>query len=638
MKTKLIILLVLTLWASPAVAQQAEEGLEEFDAKLGLSNWSVDRRGSARAGEYEYLRSSNGGELNLEWDPLPQRLVIDANVLNKKDYFGSVDYAYKDIVLFNMYSRDMYHNLQRYTFGADDLSTTGLSFTDKNPLDEYAIENQLSKMFLRFKTPDFPLHLYAEIDTVKRDGLVQQRFLRGYTGTRDVVSQSRNITWNTRDVKVGMNSHLGYFEADYSHSEKTFKATAENILYDTYATPSMEVPHNQVPDLKSSTDTVKVHTTYSGRFVAAATYSGGKKKNEDSGAKNDFKNMGGDVTYTPVANLIFAVKYRHYDLTSSTPDTVTLSGLDHTYNVRDALSSKRDLMNGIVRYRVTPRLTLKGEYVFDSTTRTAMNGGTLSPLQVLPTESGTGTNDWDVASKTTKGTGKLGALYRITNMLSLRADYSLMQVSNPAYASDPDRVSTAKASLTWNPFKRVTTLLSYGGVREKRDELSAPLAGGSRKSDRDQALGSVTWVVGKRTSITTSYMYFKNKTAQTLTYRDAAGLYSLEYGVPYADKSEVIAVSASQALRDRVFLTGEASKCYSRGQFRTSGSVANTGDLGELSDLRVLDTTYAAGLEIELSKLVSTKFRVQQQNFDDKIDNTQDSRVNTVLATLYVKW
>jgi hypothetical protein len=653
MKKTMITLLIIMLWASAVKAEQAAEttlsmtpveetltaeSSDELDAKvsLGYLNVSLDR--SPRAAEYEYHKSSAVGALDLEWDPLPQRFKLESYYLNRKDYFGAVDYAYRDIVLINMYTRGIYHNLSHLSFGPDDPTTPSPSFVDKNPGDDYAVENQLRKAFIRFKAPDFPFHLYAGVRTVDREGTAQQRFLRGFTGGLDKVSQSRDIDWNTQEVTVGANSHLGYLEADYSHTEKKFKVPADTVLYDSYSAPAMNVPHNDLPALKSSTDTVKVHTTLTGRFVAGATYSAGKKENEDSLAKSSFHNSAGDLTITPVGGLVFVLKYRHYDLSVNNPDTVTLSGLGSTFNVRDSIASKRDVTSGIVRYRLTDRLIARAEYVVDTVIRDVWHGGSFTPLEIVPVQTGSGPNDWDVAHRTLKSTERINISYRAVNKLSLRADYNASQITNPAYADDPDRVNSAKVTATWTPFRQIIALASYGGVREKRDNLSAPLAGGSRKSDRDQALGSITFLVGNRSSVTASYLYMKNKTSETITFTDPSGLFSLESGVPYGDKAEVFSLSATHAVIEGVTLTADASKSYSRGNFRLDGSIAGTADIDTLSDMRVVENIYGAGVEIEFSKTINSEIRYQQRSYDDKVDNTQDGRVNTMLATVSAKW
>jgi hypothetical protein len=636
MKKNVILLLILLLWASPAAAQYAPgakpaaasgagtivETPEILDVDISALYRSMSVDKNIRAAEYEHVKNTGGGGLVLEWDPLPHRFKLETAVLNNKDYFGEMDYAFKDLVLVNINARGLHHNLEHYNIGQDDTSTASPSMTDKDPNALYAVDSRRQKGSIRLKTPNYPFHVYAEAQNADREGTVQQRFLRGYTGQLDKVSQSRELDGNVQEVRVGANSHLGYIEVDYSHAEKRFEAHGDKTLFDHYTAPAADIPHNIMPDLKSSSDTVKIHTTFSGRFVAAATYSGGVRKNQDSDAKTDYWNAAGDITITPVASTVFFFKYRHYDLTADSPATVTALAPAGTtvFSVRDSLSSARDVLSGTVRYRPTARLTLKADYVVDSIVRDA------------------GMDSWDVAHRTVKSTGKAGISYRIMNTLMARVDYSATGVTDPAYTADPDHIDAAKASVTWQPAKSISTLLSYSGTREKRDDLSAPLAGGSRKVNRDQALGSVTFLVAKRTTLTASVLYLKNKTDQTITYRDAAGMYLLEDGVPYADESKVVALSATHAVSDVLLLSAEGSQSLSDGKFRNDGSIANTTGIDSFSDMKVVENIYAAGAEVQLSRTVKGELRYQTRRYDDRIDDTQDGKLNTVLATVSMKW
>jgi Putative outer membrane beta-barrel porin, MtrB/PioB len=648
MKKTILIIAFLMLWASLAVAQQAAGtntaetqvtgGLESFEGKFSLGYRSINQSGNTIAGEYEYLKSSAIGALDLEWDPLPHRFVLESYYLNNKDYFAEADYAFKDIVVINGYTRGLFHNLNHYILGPDDPTTPSPSFTDRDPGALYSVENQLRRAFIRFKTPDFPFHLYADVWTIDREGTIQQRFLRGFSGGLDIVSQSRNIDWNTQEIRVGANSHLGPIEVDYSHMEKKFEALTDKVLFDTTAIPgSSPVPHNLTPNLESSSDTVKIHTTYSGRMVAAGTYTSGDKKNEDSGAKVQYWNAGGDLTYLPITSVMFVFKYRHYDLDVTNPNTVisvTPTALV-TVNVRDSIASSRDVLSGTLRYRATDRLTLKGEYVADTTDRTR---GTLGAN--LPAPPSNAPAFWNVPENTTKGTAKIGLAYRVMNKLNFRADYSYMNVDNPAYDTDPNKSQSARASLTWLPTTWINTLLSYSTVHEKRDELDAPLAGGSRDATRDQGLASATFVIGSRSSITASYAYFRNKVDQTVTFQDGVGAFSLESGVPYADIAHVGSLALTYAPIDRMNLTASASRSYSRGNFTLAGtgSVTNVGGIPELSSIKVVDDVYAAGIEMQLSRNVSSEIQYQYRNYDDQLDNSQDGKVHTLLATLSMKW
>jgi len=621
---------------------QVPEQQVALDAKATLGYWNMTRGGNnAHGGAFEYTKSSVAGGLDLEWDQLPHRFLLESYALNPKDYFGALDYAYRDVVVFNFYARGLYHNLNHLTFGQDDPLTASPSFVDRNPGDEYATDNKLRRAFIRLKMPDFPFHFYVDAQTVERKGTIQERFMLD-PGSVNKISQSREIDWKTQEAKVGMNSHLGPIEADLSHTEKTFESHLDQTLFDTIPASTVSFPHNSTPDLKGSTDTIKVHTTYSGRVVASGTYSSGDRKNEDSGAKADFKNMAGDVTYMPIHYLTFMLKYRHYDLTTDNPATSTAPSIMGTtvYNVRDSLSAKRDLFSGMVKYRLTPSLTVKAEYSIDTTKRDEYFGNTISPLQIAPVLGGSEQNYWDVAHSTTKTTSKAGLTYRMTNKLYLRTDYSAVRVDNPAYASDPDSIDTLKASVTWAPFKWVSALVSYGGIREQRDNLSAPLAGGGyRKTSRDQGLGSLTFLVGKRSSVTATYAQYQNRNRETLSYRMPDNSLMTEDGVLMATKSTVISLGATHALSERLHLSAEASRCKSNDKFRNAASGSSTQTANDvLKDADIVEDVLATGINMQLTKNLGSELRYQYRNYDDKVDNTQDGRVKTVLATLSLKW
>lgn len=640
MKKFIALMAVLTLWASPGMAQQAAgEKAAESDlgvapeVRIGGGYYGITQNGNTMAAEYQYLKSSPSGILDLEWDPLPHRFVLKSYFLNPKDYFGEVDYSYRDVVVFNGYARSLFHNLQHYSFGPDDPATPSPSFTDLNPLDAYGIGNQLNRGFIRFKTPDFPFHLYANVRTIDREGSIQQRFLT--SGGLNKVSQSRAVDWNSSEYQVGMNSHLGPIEADYSHTEKKFEDIGAKVLYDT--STGIPIPHNLIPDIKSSWDTIKLHTSYSGRFVLAGTYTNGDRTNEDSAAKVKFTNAAGDLMFMPVTSVIFSLRYRHYDQDVTNPDTVTVTGVA-TYNVRDSISSTRDVVSAVLRYRATERLTLKAEYTGDTTDRTRGQLGTFVTAPPVGQQA-----FWDVPESTTKSTAKVGFNYRVQKKLIFRGDYSLTSVDNPAYATDPDKANNARVAFIWTPSAKFNSMLSYAIAREKRDELTAPLAGGSRDADRDQALASATVMIGKRTSLTASYGMYKNKVDQTVTLVDGTGLGEvpvLEPGVPYTDTSHVGTLALTVAPKDGMNITGSATRSYSRGNFRLSGAdgVTNVAGIAELSDLKVVDTVYSAGVELQLTRFVSTELRYQYRRYDDKIDDAQDGTMKLALATLALKW
>ena len=669
MKKIVSTVLIIMLWASFAAAQQdmtvtETEGLgTPFEGHVRFGYRWVSLDGNSKAGEYDYLHSSAAGSLNLEWDPLPHRFMLESYYLNEKDFFNDLDYAYKDIIIFNLNARGLFHNLDHYSFGTNPPVTLtpspppgtpfppgspSPSFSDRDLGDDYGIESKMTRAFLRFKTPNFPFHLYAEARKVEKEGTIQQRFLQGYfrtsfdggatlVGDLHKVSQSREIDWQTREIKVGADSHVGPVEVDYSHTEKRFEAGGETVLQDAYngawtgnppaailLRPADTYPHNQVSDLKSSVDTVKLHTSHTGKLVGAGTYSTGDKKNTDSGARSEYWNAAGDVTYLPQKNLAVFVKYRHYDLDVTNPDTVTLTGTNfgtvNVYtNVRDSISSRKDVLTGTVRYKPGKRWTLKGELAGRSIRR----------------DVGT---DWDVAHRTSEGSAKVGATYRVMNRVTLKGDYRYTNTDDPAYPKDPDTRNEAGISLTWIPTYKVNTLISARAVREKRKELDAPLAGGKREAAYDQALVSVTVLSGQRSSLTASYAYLDNRIDQTLTYHDGTGASFLEPGLaPYDDIAHSGSLVFTHAYSEVLYLTAEASRSYSRGKFRNSG-IANTSGIAEFSDLKVLEDAFGIGIEMQYNKRIGSELWYRYREYDDKLDNTLDGTAQFLLATMSFKW
>jgi hypothetical protein len=643
MRKVLVIILALLLWTTAASAQQAVETVETgvhetpFEADLNLGGWFVwPDKNAGQAAKYEYLHASGAGSLNLELDPLPHRFVIESYYLNQKDYFADMKYAWKDVVVFNFLTRGLFHNLEHLNIGADDPLTALPSFTDRDPLDQYGVGTSISRAFLRLKMPDFPFHVYADARQIEREGTVQQRFLHASNLFPPAkISQSREMDIRGTEVTVGANSHLGPMELDYNHTEKQVGDKTEKVLSEPFLVGPNSFQHNLIPDLESSADSVKIHTSFTGRLVAAATYTTGNKTNKDSNSKADYSMAAGDVTWIPVNDLALFLKYRHYETDMKNPDTVigyTPAGTT-TYNVRDSISSKRDVIVGTARYRATDRLAVKVEYNVEAFDREVGPVGTNVPPPPANTPAA-----WDLPKETVKGTVKLGAVYRITKALLVRADYRHMKVDNPAYETDPDTGDYAKATITWNPAKAVNVAVGYNGAREKRDLLDPPLAGGKRDASRDQAFGSVTMLIGKRSSLTAGYSYFNTKVTQGLTFRDPADVSHLDDDVPYTDKAQTGSLVLTHAPMDGVSLALEAKRTYGKGSFSTSGSVAGTDGIAGLSDLKLVESEYAAEIAVQYTKQLGYELRYAFLESDDKLDNTLDGTAQTLLATVSMKW
>ncbi|MBI5188583.1 MAG: hypothetical protein HZA07_05875 [Nitrospirae bacterium] len=209
----------------------------QFKVKLGYG--IVDESGSGRAGEFDYLHSSLTGGLKLTAYPLPHRIELEYEGLNIKDFYSEIAYAYKDIFLSRLISTGLYHNLDHYyyptPYGVNlESPPRVLMYNDRDSEDKYGVRVDMHYLFLRFKIPDFPLHLYLDGKLYEKEGTKQQRFLSGYHGNIEMVSRTRSIDFRTEEVTIGTNSHLGPIEIDLSHYERNFNVKGDRVLYDNF--------------------------------------------------------------------------------------------------------------------------------------------------------------------------------------------------------------------------------------------------------------------------------------------------------------------------------------------------------------------------------------------------------------------
>lgn len=626
---KIILLTLCTLlWASWATAQEAAAPggaphLTAFDGDVAFGYRWVLQDGNLFAGEYEYPHSSLAGEAKIEYDPLPNRFLFEAYVDNEKDYFTEFDYSYSDMVMFTYTGRKFYRNMHHFSIGEDDPSSASPSMTDFDPTGQYFTDSGINALRLRLKTPEFPLHLYLEAKSHEKHGTIQQRFMRSFSDGFAKASDARNIDFETEEAKITMNSHLQFVEVEYSHAIKEFGNTRDKAMADVTA---VAYTHNQVSDTEASTDTFKIHTSHTGRIAAAATYSAGDRKNTDSNVKADFTNAGLDFTWIPDKDVTVSLKYRHHEVSQDGPSTVTSVSLDPsgttTYAVRDALSTTRDIMSGLVRYRATEKLTLRAEVLQDQRTREFNDA------------------EWKLDKEISRLTMRLGATYYVHRRLILRGDISHQSADVPANSVDntyADATDTARGSVTWVPVAWFNMVLSGGTVMEKRDEQAYPFTG-PRETTRNRAQGSFTFLAGKKTAITPSYAYFQNTTTTPIAYTDITHGVTVEDGVPYGDTSHTASLALTHSLTDIVTVSAYGTRTWSRGSWRNAGVVPGSSGIAEYSNLNLVVSEVGGDVQLHFNKNVGSEFRYRNRTIDDRLDDTEDGTFQALLAMLTVAW
>ncbi|MBI5075024.1 MAG: MtrB/PioB family outer membrane beta-barrel protein [Nitrospirae bacterium] len=603
----------------------------------------VSDRGAATADEYEYLHNSPVFGGDVRYFSFPHRFHLNLDFENRKDYYGDINYAYEDIVIFRGINRTLYHNLDNLTLIDTNPADSLYRVTRRDPGNLYGVKVGMSNFFLRFKTHDFPFHVYAEGGLVTRDGSQQQRFYLGSTNPSSGyrTSDSRNTDWQTKALTVGVNSHFGPIEIDYSHGEKWFSVNGDAVLFDPYAAVTQnatrparaagDYAHNLIPELRGSSDTLKLHTSYTGGLVASATLSKLDRENRDSGARATHTIAAGEITWVAAPKLTFFLKYRHKEADIDNPSDIRVSdrtGINIvTYgkndgfgSIKDSISSSTDTVTGIVRYRPVSGVVFRGEIIHDVVNRTDAA-------------------EWGIPDKTTRNLASLSADVRLMKNLNAKVKYTHKDIEHPANNVEPDWADEIRTSVSWVPTPRLNAMVSYGWAKEKRSELVGlvNLPADDREVLRDRFLGSLTYLVLNDLSLTASYAYMHNKTAQDIASGTVTDLM-----VPNKIFAHFYGADLNYTPKTNLTIGAGISYTLSSGTFYPSEPDLLNPSIAAFSELRTKETVYHVSGEYRFKHGFSVGVQYKYSRLDDAIDNAyddvQDGRAHIVFLTLSKKW
>ncbi|NIA04932.1 MAG: hypothetical protein GWP11_03060 [Proteobacteria bacterium] len=629
--------LILCGTAAPAMAADARQGTDnnaplpsyQSETKFFAGYRWVNLDDSERAGEYQDLHSSLTFGIDALLCPLPHRFHLNGEFLNKNDVYADTGYAYSDLLLFRDIFVRVHHNLDH-----SDYQHSGeppkINYEDRNAGDHYSTDVSNNFLSLRLKAPNFPFHIFLKHRYVDKEGSIQQRFLLGDFENIHKISETRRIDWRSNAITLGVNSHLGPLEIEYTHDSSRFDPGGNNVLYDFYpaddARPADIYPHNVIPETESRANSLKLHTSYTGRIVASVTLDNGHRKNNYSGATADTWQGAVDVSWVHDPGLMFFFKYRHRNLDTDNPNFVTIKGLAHTitYPVRRSISSKKDIFSLSARLRPISRLTVVPEYHFEHLARQDS-----AAWMVLPRYT-------DIHSL------KLTAYARPLNKLKFKAIYDYKYYDHPAYNIEPDSSNQIRFSTTYLPLPQVTALLDYSLTLCKRDHLrylngepDTVVDGGNRTSRNDRLLGSLSFMFSPQASLTASWAYYRGEVKQELAYGKwdmgwGGDLPYLDPGVPYTNESNSYALSLNARPRDDITLIADISHTISAGELLPGTAITETPDsLTSFSTLKVSETV----LSIGITKKLRTGWQVGLKLLSNMYHNETDDRQD---GTLYI--
>ena len=603
----------------------------EGDFFLGY-RW-VSTEDSLKAAEYIYPHSSATFGLNLLSAPLPYRYHLNGEYLSKYDFYADGGFAYKDLVLFRDILVGVHHNLYHYNYQFAG-EPPDLIYTDRNPTDAYSVDFVSNLMSLRLKTPEFPFHAFLNHRHVNRDGKIQQRFLLGYFDELEKVSESRDINWDSEAIKLGANSHLGPVEIEYAYDYAEFDPGSNNVLKDPYplydpdppgiGRPADTYPHNVIPETESSAHTIKMHSSYTGGIVAAATFSNLFQKNNYSLTESTTWKGALDFSWIPdpVFGLFF--KYRHRDVDMDTPNTVTLHGDNSaiTYPVRQGISYDKDVFSLSSRYKPLQRLSLFAKYEFSYLERKKVD-------------------EWLVLTPQTKiHSIDLRVHARLLDRIMVKAIYEYKNYDQPAYNITPDNSNKLKLTTDYAPSPSLNLYLEYILFLSERSPLRYPintdpislLETGERDGRGDQILASLSTAISPKASLTFSWFYQRWEIEQDLVYGKWPGTgdppYFMDTDVPYTDKANSFSFSLHWIPRDDITVSADLTHTITEGTTRYNDVTGDAAfSLSSFSDLETSETNFSIDLAKKLPKDWETGLRFYYDIFNDKPSGYMDGNV-----------
>lgn len=628
----------------PTQVYQFPEVPTFFTIGLGYHTARVEK-GSPAVSETEYEKLGDFATVSTELRayPFPHRIHLDIDYLNPDEYFGDLRYSYSDLILFRYLNSTLFHNLDNINlidYGPDPR----YSVLQLDTNEEYGITTGIHTASLRFKWPDFPFHLYAIGDMVTKEGTRQQGFLggSGYFNNLQRRTEKRKVDWTDSGATIGFNTHAGPIEVDYSYNQKQFEVNSVRTLYDPYAAgagrPAGTYAHNEVPDFVSSTHSLKLHSSYTGRLVLSGTLAQTSTENDTNGAKADYLFIGAETVWLPMNELTFFVRYRHKDRDVENPSTAALVDytdpsnpiITQTYSVRDSLSSTSDRISAKARVRPAKGVILNAEYAFENISRT-------------------NSDEWKMASETIKNFGGLKLRVRASERLLINAGISHEITEAPSHNTELDYLSKGNISATWTPNPRIMTYLGYDISIGKRDEVAYVLNDVQYTvEDREVRNNKVVALIGvslsDTVSLTTHYSFFDTKVDQTLVYDDFSSLqpFLSDTSSPYKQRAHVL--SADIHYRPGRFSLG-AGVTHTRSRTKFTPSLAEAlqpVSINTFSELETRETVYALMGEYSFRGGFTFEVEYKYADFDDVLDKpddyTEDTYSHVGLAKLSKRW
>ena len=564
------------------------------------------RTGSHKAAEFYSMESSPSVGVLFKSAPLPHRTHLELDFFSASDWYGDFRYSYLDNVMIRLLPRRIRHNIDNLTLYDFDGAGTGKAEVENlNPLDDdYGFDIDINQWYFRLKTPGYAIHLYSKGEIITRTGEQQLRFLGGSGWFTDMtrISETHEIDEQKIDVSVGATAHLGPIEIELLEQARSFKSNSGTSVH-TYdysgITTGNNEDHHVVPELEATTHSLRVHTSQTGRVVAAGTIIQHTKTNETSNVEAENLVGFGEVTWLPLSYLSLTTKVRFQKNDSSTQSNSTL-GLDYRdynnnivdYIVNPGVESETTTASLNVRYTLIPKTSLYGKYT--------------SKVKDVDEQSSI---DWKAAPKSTWDIYEIG----LTNWLfpkvrtsarfvrtEIRTELDFSTINN-----NPEKSNLGNIGLTW---MIKPELVAYAGANIVREDTEtnrisgATTSHGNGEALKQQYQASLTYLIDEKLSVTPTYTYLSDEQGRDIVLDDVVDSgYTSKQDAHHVSMNLMYLPIEKLSINASLGYTDSSGSYYPTSPFTGSSGVIDTAQLAGFSDFNSqeinsrLDTEYNIG-------------------------------------------
>jgi len=527
----------------------------------------VDTSGyGGRAGEYDSLQQSLGGDLSFTYVDIPQQMTIKStvDVLSRDDYDIKSRLTFGKWLDFSLDNRSFVRHLDDNNYFAASVISPEIIRTDTiSPDSLLGIRRRMNSANVKLKLPKVPVKLFVKGGWLARDGNSQmQHYDMGGDGTLTdtgcdnchSASQFRSYNYTTRNIAGGAEVTLGKtLKLAYQHEFRSFNDRRSNPV-DIYGaagtippeedipyTPAGRYVHSVLPRHETQADALQITMAVDQHITLNGDVNYARTNNLFTNHPQNTLNADATLAWNPIHRLRAVVDFHQQNLVNEFFSPYSLSDPTVLHYFGNP-SLHRHWVGLKVSYRVSKQFDLESYYKRMNVTRSdsalwpqVSSPDNTDPLFVVP-----------VSFSNVVGAA---VHFHSAELWSARVGYEWTGTHNPGYVTDPHTNNRLFGDLTITPVR----WLSFGNDASMILQKSFPVVQRTSHFYADTTFVTVKPV--PQLIIGGGYTYLQNNLRTDMTFlNDPADAVYTQKLTPYKQLSQTFSLHGTYELKHRLGL------------------------------------------------------------------------------------